>query len=381
MASPRNDSYSVASGAGIYGGMIDPSIMPAWLSSASVGQVVTIAGTSGAGGSRVDAFCGFAWRPDTKEIYIGGAGGHSDSGDNRVVSIDLTAGSPSWVIRKAATNPAQYNLGQPYNLDGTPNATHTYNWGNRWIPEQGRLMKFGSYAMYDTVNGSATVDGFLPVGSSGGAWDAAGTWTSPPAGWYGNAKRGQNGGTGDVYAIWGAADGVVRKWSATTGIWTSTTPTNLQSSVIYFPWAYSTVGDFLFGLCFGDGASIPPGGAPFRAVKFDPVANRQDAITFNASAGYTAWQAENGPSAAYAGMEFNPVDGKFYWFAGGNIYTITPNASTVWDIAIYTPSSGSVSTVGASGLNSRFQWAEFGSVKGIVMMPDKNSNLQFLRLV
>lgn len=375
MATPRADTYSAASGGAIYAGMAAPAATPAWLASIAVGQVGTISGTSGAGGTPVQAFCGFAWRPDTKEIYIGGAGGHSDSGNNSVVSINLLADAPSWVTRKAATNPAQYNLGQPYNLDGTPNACHTYNWGNRWIPEQGRLMRFGCYAAYDTINGYPNVDGFLPSGSSGGAWDAAGTWAMPPAGWYGNAKRGQNGGTGDVYAIWGASGGVVRKWTATTGAWSTLTPTNLQSTVIYFPWAYSTTGDYLFGLCIGDGAGA---GTDVRSIKFDPVANRQDVISFNTSAAFTAWQAA---AAGNAAMEFNPVDGKFYWFGGGSIYVITPNAGTTWDMAVYTPSAGAISTISSAGIHSRFQWAEFGSIKGFVILATNTANLQFLRMV
>lgn len=348
--------------------------VPAWLSAIAVGQVATITGTTGAGSAPVNFFCGMAWRPDTKEVYIAAAGGHGDSGDNRVVSANLSLDSPSWTIRKAATSVGQINLGQPTNLDGTPNSTHTYTWGNRWVPELGRLMKFGSYATYNTVDTYPNVHGFNPITNE---WDNASTYPSPPAGWYGNAKRGKNGENGNVYAIWGPSGGVVRYYNPNTNTWATETPTNLQSTVIYYPWAYNSNLDYMFGLCHGDGS----GGTGVKAIKHDPVANRQDVITFNSSAAYTAFVAAGEP---YAAMDFNPEDGKFYWYAGTTIYVITPNETLVWDMATYTPSVGTFDSPamisGGPVVVGRLIWAEFGTIKGFVHLAKAASNIQFLRM-
>ena len=381
MATPRNSSYSGASGETLRGGRSSGGALPAWLSAVAVGEVKTISGTAGAGGAPVQFFCGMAWRPDTKELYIGWAGGHNDSGDNRIVSIDLSAGDPAtagWVVRKAATPVGQLNLKQAYNLDGARNSTHTYTWGNRWIPELGRLMAFGNFAMYNDVDNANNVDGFLPIGSNGGTQDPAATYPSAPLGWYGNAKRGTNGGPGNIYAIWGSAGFTVRYFNPNTLTWTASAPANQQSGVIYYPWAYNSAADYMFGLCHGDGS----GGSGVRAVKHDPVANRQDAITFNASAGYSAFIAAG---EIYAAMDFNPADGCFYWFGQTNIYKVTPNGSTVWDMAIYTPAIGSllapVLISGGPVAVGKFMWAEFGSVKGFLWLQGHTGNIQFLRMV
>jgi len=341
----------------------DPVGTPAWASAVAVGQIKAV-GATGAGGSAVNAFSGWAYRPDTNEIFIAAAGGHLDSFDNRVVSCDLMASSLAWTTRKASTGSGSVT-DNAYQADGTPSSRHNYQ-ETRWVAAQNRIMLFGCYAPYGPgVTTPAVVDGFNPTTNT---WDAAGTWTGMTAGYYGRTQEGN----GDVWAMLNVS---TRKFTASTGVW-SDPGTTLASNWVRFPWAYS--GSYLFGLCWGDGQGFNSG---VSALKH--VSNVQTTVTFNASSAYTQFQAD---TPQYAGMDYCTTDGKFYFYDGrgsaaGRIFTVTPNGGTTWDMGTFTAGSGSdtpAATVSA-GINNRWTFITVGTAKGFLFMPSSSAGLYFLR--
>ena len=68
---------------------VDSAINPGWKVDAPLDAFIAIPGSEGAGGAAIDAYSGFTLREDTSELFILAAGGHGDSSDNRVVSLDL----------------------------------------------------------------------------------------------------------------------------------------------------------------------------------------------------------------------------------------------------------------------------------------------------
>jgi len=113
---------------------------PAWLAGKPLDEWFAIKGTSGAGGAPVDDFCGMAFKESSSEIIIAAAGGHGGSRDNRVVSIDLRADAPTWVVRHAASPGASKDAA--YNPDGQPASRHTYHCSH-YVAAVDRVMIFG----------------------------------------------------------------------------------------------------------------------------------------------------------------------------------------------------------------------------------------------
>lgn len=134
MATPTNDSYSVASGVTIYAGRTMP--LPAWLAGSDVNEWVQAAAAPSAGGlapavsgsmgtqaMMVNAWCG-AFEHAGK-FYIHG-GGHADYGGNEVGFADLLQAAPSWDLLMERTPVADLLGGSNYYADGNPTSRHTY---------------------------------------------------------------------------------------------------------------------------------------------------------------------------------------------------------------------------------------------------------------
>jgi hypothetical protein len=119
MASPVADSYSVASGGGIYGGRYN---WPAWAESLAPMTWAELPGTNfltwananipaGAyqGGmpfkAIVDAFCDGVFDPSSGKAYLYG-GGHGDGTCNAVIEVDHA--TPSFSLAGQPTPPAKY---------------------------------------------------------------------------------------------------------------------------------------------------------------------------------------------------------------------------------------------------------------------------------
>jgi hypothetical protein len=362
---------------------------PAWTSAIGVDQLKAIAGTSGAGGADVDAYCGGALNYSTNEILFGLCGGHYNGYDNRLVGMSLLADTLSWSLRKASSltsdpGPAYYD--QPYNADGTPTARHTYD-SVHFVPQQNRLMFVGNYGAYGGPGGGESgsgaennnvMDGF---NLDTNTFDPAGTWPWPASsdGFWGYAKAGP---TGDIHAIWGAAG--QRIYRVATNDWITPTVVNQQSAVVKMPWAWNSTSGYLFGLTIGDGHGAGTDVRAIKQVRTNGTTVTQTAITFNASAAYTQFQADLG---AYAAMDWNPTDGYFLWYAGdysnaGHLYKITPNPGTAWDMEILSPAAGSdaLPATGNNTLNRKMWFVTLpGGVEGFAIFPAKAANMHFLR--
>jgi len=351
--------------------------LPTWLQGAAINEWVEISGTSGAGGSAVDAFSGLGVRENTAELFILAAGGHFNSSDNRAISLDLTASAPTWTQRIAASSSVQQDV--PFYSDGKPSSRHTY-YTTHWVPHHSRMMLVGAPYVYGTAVSFQDVTGYNPAGPS---WDADSTYSdTPAAGVFGAVKDGD----GNIWSEAGA-----RKWDVATDTWsTAISPPGNETTQVRFPWAYDSLRDQLFGLCLADGQGFTGWGTNLRAVKMSCAGTpTQVAVTFNASAALDDLIADD---PQYAGMDYDAANDRFLFYDGystraGRCYIVTPNSGTTWDVSVLTLGAGSAtppSTPGTKGINfsgicSRFRYIDLGSVKGFVLLPQASSNLYFLR--
>ena len=343
-------------------------VVPAWLTGKPVNEWFTIAGTSGAGSSAATAFCGMALRDDTSEIYIAAAGGHNNSSDNRVVSLDLRQDSPTWTQRIAPSTSVQRNVA--YYADGKPSSRHTYH-TSHWCAARNRIILSGSPATYGDPFYFDDVVGFNVTTNT---WDAANTFANVPVSSYG-AARDNN---GNILSVLGW-----RKWTQSTDTYSALiSPPGDATTQVRFPWAYDSSRDQWFGLAFGDGQDATGWGATLRAVKMSNTGLTQSTVTFNASAALTQLTADQ---PVYAGMVYDVGNDRFLFYAGmsgraGVVYVITPNAGTTWDVSILTLGGGSVTpaAVDVAGILGRFRYVP--QLNGVVALTTIAANLSFMRL-
>ncbi|MES4787272.1 MAG: hypothetical protein C4294_17285, partial [Nitrospiraceae bacterium] len=196
-----------------------------------------IPATAGAGGAAIDAFSGFAFNHSTNEIVIACAGGHNDSGDNRVVSLQLTVDKPVWTLRSPSSTNQKRDVA--YYDDGKPASRHLYSTVH-YIPQLNRVMLFGLRFAYGNAFTYGVVDGFDLATNK---WDPAGTWSDMLPGHYGAVSLRA---TGVVYSH------ALAKWAPDTG--KCTTPITVRSSeTIRWPMAHDSKRDQLFTLNWADG--------------------------------------------------------------------------------------------------------------------------------
>ena len=340
-------------------------LTPAWAASAPLNTWMAVPNSAGAGGTAVDAFCGWALREDTGELFIAAAGGHLNSSDNRVASFSLLADSPSWTTRLAASASVQNDVS--YYADGRPSSRHTYT-HTHWIPSLNRLMLIGARFVFGPgVVEYQTVDGFNP---STNTFDTAGTYPNIQAGYYGVARDSSD----RVLCMWGR-----RIWSAgtTTGSGTASASTDVRGT-----WCWDGSKSRMFGIACYDGEGFDSGGG-VRAKSVDMATGTITDLTINASAGYTQLQAD---APAYAGLTYDPLGGRYFLYAGsssgqaGRVYVITYASSTNIDIAIWTHGSGGTTLPQSDtgGINGKFTYVP--QLSGIVAMPTKAGGAYYMRL-
>ena len=345
-------------------------VLPSWLTGKPLNEWFTIAGTSGAGGSSVHAFSGMTIRDDTSEIFIAAAGGHNDSSDNRVVSLDLRQDSPSWTTRMAASTVVQQDVARY--ADGKPSSRHTYH-STQWCAPRGRLLLQGAYAAYG--GGVANYPTFEAFDPATNVWEAVNYLADIPAGYYGAARDS----SGNTLSQLGG-----RKWTQATDVFSSviSSPSGTAATQVRFPWAYDSSRDQWFGLSYGDGQGDPSWGAFIRGVKMSNTGLTQVAVTFNASAALTQLNAD---APTYAALIYDPDNDRFLFCSDqtgreGVVYVVTPNATSVWDVSILAQGGGSLVPPwpGTGGLCGRFQHVP--TYKGIAFLPDRTANVYFMRL-
>lgn len=353
MATPRADSYSATSGAAVHAGRFS---QPTWLQGMPLNTWTEISGTSGAGGSAIDAYSGFCLKPSNSEIIIAAAGGHSDSSDNGVYSLRLSDNDPSWATRRASSTPTADVF---YYADGRPTSRHIYQYIHYIESIDSVLLagcNFGFGPNTPTHGGMDLFD--LQTND----WKARYTYADNPGAGYGVVQDGNA-------CIWTNGG---RKFDTATNTWT--TP---GASILRFPTTYDSARNLIFSMCYGDGQgfNLELG---LQAYKVDASTGASTVVTFNSSAALTALIAAQ---PTYAAMDYDPLLDKFLFYHGGEpgkVYTITPNAGTAWDMGVLTTSgTPALTPAGGSGINKRFVYVP--AYKGVVLLPQASSNLYFLR--
>lgn len=336
-----------------------PLVEPAWRKGIAVGTWTEIPGTSGIGGAAIDAWGAFAENKATGEMYVAASGGHSDSADNRVVSLDLHADAPTWVQRHASSaNPVTDVLYYP---DGLPTSRHLYQ-HLHFLPTKNAVLLGG--CRYGYGGGTPTGPGMDAFDLATNKWLAQKTFADiTPF---------------DGYVV--EIDGDGNAWSTSGNRFTTATNTwskpGTGPGLGRFPQATAPSRKVIFGLQFGDGQGYDLN-LGVVARKLDTTTGNSVAITFNASAALTEFTTAQ-PN--YAGMDYDAANDRFLFYWGGErgkVYVVKPNDSTTWDISTLpvtgmpeaTPTSG-------SGINKRFRY--FPTLGGFVLMPRRESNLYFL---
>jgi hypothetical protein len=339
-----------------------PAGMPAWMAGATVGQWIEIPGTGGAGGAAVQAYSGCAYNESTNEILIAAAGGHSDSFDNRVVSLRLTDNAPAWQVRAATSTSVAKDV--PYYPDGKPTSRHLYS-TMHYVPQVNRLMLFGVRSAAGNAYNFACVDGF---NLDTNTWDPAGTWADMP--------------TGDLGAVMVRATGEVwstnlGRWSPATKAWTRPITTR-TTDLVRWPIAHDSRRNQLFTLNWADGFGFST--QALFATVVPCAGSTQTGISFKPSAALDSFIADK---PTYAGMDYDPDNDRFLFYCGqgvgaGRVYVVAPNASTTWDMSLL-PISGSKlpPPTPDAGVHNRFRYIP--ALRGFLLMPSATSNLFFIR--
>ena len=346
-------SGTVALDDAVAAGVFTGYVMPSWLAGQPLNTWISIPGTSGAGGSAINAFSMFVVKQSTAELVSAASGGHTDSYDNGVYSIRLTDNAPTWVTRKASSGLNEQSV--LYYSDGLPTSRHTYQY-NHYIASIDAVLMAGCRFGY---GGAAPEGPGMDIFSlTTNQWLPRYTYPDIPGiKSFGVVKDGQ----GRVWTSTG------QRFDPATSAWTTS-----GATLPRYPSAYDPLRDQIFSLQCGNGED---GVQTVVSQKVACSTAAQATITFNASAALTQFTAAG---AYYLGMDYDVPNDRFlatHQGEGGVVYVITPNAGTIWDMSILSV-SGAVSA-GAGGTNKKFQY--ISSLKGFALITQASSNIYFLR--
>ena len=335
------------------GGALMGTFTPNWLTG-SVGEWQQIAGTTAP--SELGQYCGLAWREDSTGVEMASlaSGGHGGNYyDNSVKALQLNTDAPSWALSRGASDSTGLVTASPPNSyfpsDGRPVPRHTY-WYNHWVPELNRYMMFGCRFVGSSASDFSVRDGFNPDAND---WDAAGTYSGAlymtvrdPA-------------TGTFYSLQSQS-----KFTPSTGAITGMSLSGVAASKVKRGGtAFDTLRNTLYHLSTGDNFSV--GGSTANSVQIT-TSGACTEVTFNSSAGLTDFLA-NGVNFRTSETVYNSDLDVFYFYNGyagqaEKIYTITPNAGTVWDMSLMTVTGGTPSASrgasGAAGVCSKFRYIQ-----------------------
>lgn len=338
--------------------------LPAWVIK-GVHEWGDIAGTTGADGNNIDAWCDFGINQGTGELLTALAGGHNDSYMTQVSGIFLLDDAPAWTTprRRDSVTLAEANYGFPYCDDGvTPSSRHT-RYQTLYCSQRNRIVLIGSPSLYGAGVSSVESNGFNLATNE---WDAPGTFPSgATSSTFGTAID-------DNGNIWARA----QRWNQATNTLVSLPTTYANTS------AFDTSRRQLFTLCKGNGQGFDTETLGVVAKIIPESLSGWSAITFNASAAYTEFSSQ---VLDYSGMDYDPVRDRFLFYYGkgasqGVVYVITPNGGTVWDMSILAqgPNSMLPPLPPSAGTNGRFKY--HSALDGMVLMPKRDSNIYFMRL-
>ena len=342
--------------------------LPAWLSGKPLNVFVQVPGSAGTGGAPIDDYSGWTLRPSSSELFVAAVGGHGGSSDNRVVSINLLADAPAWVLRASASAVTSFDVA--YNPDGKPASRHTYG-SLLYVPLIDRIMLFGARFTGSSGISFLTVDGFDPTKNT---WDPMKTYPDLPGGGYGSVVDAESN-------VW--TQYVFQKWSAATNTW-STPISTKPNNTVRFPYAFDTKRNQIFGLQYGDGQGYDLASG-VSALRVPVKGNSAITVTFNQSSAYSQFIADGNTGLSNdAGMDYDQTNDQFLFYSGigstaGHFYLITPNDTNVWDMSLLTVGAGSpvLPPSGSGGVNNRVSYIP--SLKGFAIMPSSPAGIYFVK--
>lgn len=336
-----------------------------WQASAVVNEWMQIPGTAGYGGGGLRAYSGVAVAGS--ELFSCAAGGHLDSSDNRVASIDLSADAPAWQTRIAASSSVQANV--PWYTDGKPTSRHTYS-STHYVSSLGKVFLLGVKAAY---GGSASdfpdVAAFDPATDT---WSAAGDYPDVTASPYFFLCLDPSGNA------WTVANESVWKWTASTQ--TSALLKNFLSGEMARVAAWDKTHDQLVTIGHGNGWGT---GTTLNAYKISSDGQTRTALTLTG----TDLTQFNTDACPYPALDWDDTNACFYYYgcpagAPGRVYKITPNSGASWAIEIVALGSGTSNPqalpAGNGGVNNRFRYV--ASLGGFAYVDTATgANISFLR--
>ena len=364
------DTYNSPTGQVLYGGRAAPSTTPVWMTAAGVAlnKLVAIPNSQMAGtpaeNSGIFAYSGLTVKRDTCELFSVACGGHGDSSDNGVYAFGpkgqgLLADNPVWIQRCAPTPSPVQNL--MYQSDNKPTSRHSYD---RHHYAQGKIHVIGGTGL----TGSAFDDysyryEYDPVTDAWGTPIAFGAFSSTGYG------AGADHLTGLLWRGSYDGGGGIRQFNSVTGAYNP--DATMNGTQVRFPLVVANNLNIAFCLQFGNGFTF---GGTIQASKITLDTLIQSTITFNPSAAYTQFLSDATTASCVPGMDYDDANGVFYWYQGqvgqeNRLYVITPNSGNVWDMALFSFTTGSavMSTVATSGMCGRLKYLP--ALKGIVLFP------------
>lgn len=377
------------------GSLVSGVLAPSWLAGAAVNEWVAVPNSTwrGSAGESSDLPTGFgnkngvvnaengsAFDRRSNEIFQFG-GGHLDWAGNELISIVLTAETPTWVLRR--DHSAQVDIPSidvspdlSHYYDGRPASRHTYQ-GTHFIESLNKYMAVGGYP-WSHANGNLLEPVTFDI--TAGDWDAAGTWNksfspNPAAG---NGIFAKHPITEDIYFAVGGGY-YFYKLNILTKAWTT-----ISGSITgYFPGfechPIDPTRNALFVMSTRGDASV----ANYMCALFSLTTGARTNITINPSSALTLFQSL---STNHGGCIYNEHQDCFYWYfggtgMGGRIFKITPNGTTTWDITELTMTGATVPAgvgVALGNTLSRFGYAP--SMRAVYAFPSATSPIYMAKV-
>lgn len=364
MATPRNNTYAVASGAGVYAGIVPPSALPAWRQGMAVGEIRAVSVGAFPGDPDVIDAWGCMVLIDGTATLVAHGSGHSDGFDNGVYSLDLMADSPAWQTRIASSSIGSVINDGRYYADGKPGAAHTYHYMHH-IPQRNRIMRFGQRGQWPTGGDGYAVDG-IDISGSTWAWDPAGTYPDIPPGHWGLVRNPVAG------TVWTVAK---TRWNSSSNTFTTH---GGAPSFAYFPAAFDSLRGEIFGIWWGDGQGA---GASVGMSRMNATSGAPIAVSIAASAAFTQFTADQ---PRYTGFDYDPDGDRYLCYSGigaqaGRIFAIKPNGTNTWDMTTLATSGAALPATAGNGINGRFK--HLPALGGFFVYVSAAAGLYFLRTV
>ncbi len=352
----------------------DPAATPAWARSTPVNGVVAVPGSiTGIPANVITAWGCLSVVDGT--LFSSANGGHHDSSDNGVYSLDLMQDAPAWTTRIAPSASVQPDVA--YYADGKPVSRHGYQHAY-YIPQRGRVLLFGVHGAFTNAFEFPKVDGHSLTGTL--SWDVAGTYPDIPSlGGYGVAMDPRN---GNVWTSGG------KLWNQATNTWS--TP-GTYTGKLRWGWQWDSNRTRFAGFHWGDGQGY--GSAIFQAQIMNPDTGAATDIGWAGDGETTASLAQiaasapgTAPTPAYESSCYDAANDCFWLYYGHNtssasaqvFYKITPQAgATGWTMQRVTFTGATLPLMPLTGINGRIRYIP--RLGGFILMPSGDSGVYFVR--